>query len=89
MAGSAQLHAGGINHELANRLTIGERKSAFVFDGDRIESKKKARLGAPIALGLLTGITAAFLVGGLAGVHQTTTEVVPVGHSAVVQSANR
>lgn len=87
MAESIQPLAGAANHKPANRSMLDGGYSPSASASGVVIGRQKPKLGGSIAAGVLIGAVAAFLVGGLVGVHETTTGVVRVGQSSVVQPA--
>jgi hypothetical protein len=83
MAGSVQPRAEETNHDSATSVMFDDDVSAF--SGGVVTREEKPRLGGSIAIGILVGAVAAFLVGGLLGVHETVTGTVHLTGSSVIQ----
>ena len=86
MAGSVQPRAEETNHNSATDLMLGD---ASALGSGVVTRAEKPRLGGSIAAGILVGAVAAFLVGGLVGIHETSTGTVRVDQSAVSTSSTR
>jgi hypothetical protein len=83
MAESVQPRAGVANHDPAKGPMHGGGYSAPASASGQVSSAQKPKLGGSIVAGILVGAVAAFLVGGLMGMHETTTGVLSLEHSAI------
>jgi hypothetical protein len=86
MAESGQPLAGVANHNLANGSMRGGY-SAAAIDSGVVTSGERPHLGGSIAIGILIGAVAAFLVGGLLGVHETGSSAIVVEQTSTSQQS--
>jgi hypothetical protein len=84
MAGSVQPRAEKTNHESATVLMLDD---VLASGSGAVTRAEKTRIGGSIVMGILIGAVAAFLVGGLVGIHETSTGVVRVSSTSIVHPA--
>ncbi len=88
MAESGQPRAGETNHNSAKVLVHDGETTLSATGSGVVAGERKTKLGGSIAAGILIGAVSAFLVGGLVGVHETTTDMVRVDSSTVIRPAS-